>query len=170
MADPVSLGVIAGVGAITGAASSIFGGYTQAGNYNAQVQALDYQAQMQETQAKQISMNGTSRQNLQQQEASKVAGTQRAAIGQSNLAMSGTMQDVVDESNAKALLDKYNIAYDTEVQSTSALDQASISRYQANVARSNAKNSVIGGYIGAAGSALSGVGNYIGWSRLPTAK
>ncbi|MBX9867998.1 MAG: hypothetical protein K2Y14_13885 [Burkholderiales bacterium] len=171
MADPLTLGIVAGVGALTGAASSIFGGYTQAGNYDAQGNALDQQSQMQKLQAQQIATNGTNKQNSQQQEAAKVAGQQRAAIGQSNLATTtGSMADVIDASGAKAMLDKYNIAYDTEIQSKSAIDQANMSSYQANVARGNAKNSVIGGYIGAAGSVLSGIGNYTSWSRIPTAK
>lgn len=156
MADPITtvMGVSAGVGAM----SSLFGGGTQASNYNAQAQAADYQAAMLTQQAQETSAQGTNKQNLQAEQATKMLGTQKAAIGQSNLGFNGTMADIMDESEAKAQLDRYNIAYDTEVQTNNLNDQANMSKYQANIARSNAKQSLIGGVLGAFGSVAGGIG------------
>ena len=160
MSDPVTMGMGA-AGTMFGGISSIVEGNTQSSNYLAQAQAADYNAAMQRQQAQQVAAQGTNKQNLQQQQATKMLGEQKAAIGQSNLGFSGTMADIMDESEAKARLDQLNIAYDTNMQSNNLIDQANMSEYQANIARNNASRANSGGWLGAAGKLFGGGAKYI---------
>lgn len=89
----------------------------------------------------------------------QIFGKQRAAIAQSGVG-SDNMADLVEQSATAAELDALNIRYEGDLAARGLLADANLRTYEAGVADQNAKAARTAGYVGAAGSLLSGGSGY----------
>ena len=155
--------LIASIGsAVFGAISSIQAGQAQAASYKSQAQASEYNATIQAQNATVARQQANAREELQRRQARQVLGAQRAAIAQSGTGLSGSNADIYGQSAANAELDAMNIRYEGELDARGLLAQSELSKYDAKVAKMNAKTAKKGGYLGAGSALLSGATNYLG--------
>jgi len=146
------------VSAITAAAAA----YASARNTQAAAKAQGEAAEYNATIAKQnsdIARSQTAgKEDLLRRKTAAILGEQRAAIGQSGLGLSGSMLDIYDESETNAEMDALNIRYEGELAARGYGNTANLENYYGDNAKRNAKQSMTGGYLGMAGSLLSGAG------------
>ncbi|TXI93651.1 MAG: hypothetical protein E6Q33_02750 [Neisseriales bacterium] len=167
MADPISLGLL-GVGTLFGAVSSIGSAQAQAASLQAQTNAANYNAELYQQQAQNTMAQSVANSNLQANRAEQSLARQRAATAESGVGFDGTAGDLIDQSAVNAELDRQNTLYSGMLNASSLNSQADQSTYQAQVAQSQINPTIAGGYIGATGNILSGVGGYMGYNRRMT--
>lgn len=161
MADPITLGVGAlAMGSVVSAVGSIAGGSAQAAQLQAQSQAANYNAMLNERQAAQASAAAVAQSNLQKRQIDQALGTQRAATAQSGIGFEGTGGDLLAQSQKNAELDRENTLYNGIIQNSNYQSQAEMNRYQGKVAESQIGSAITSGYIGAGASLLTGFGRY----------
>ncbi len=136
--DPVSLAIIGGV---TSAAGQLYGASAQSASYKSQAAYADRQAEM--TQQK-----GAYDANQQARQNDRQLASMRADYLNSGIALSGSAVDVLQDSATQASLDEQAIRYGSQVQSDNY-------RFQAGLARSNARSAQIGGYMGALATGIN---------------
>lgn len=139
MCDPVSLTV---AGAVIGAGGSLYSGFQQAGAYRDQARFAERAAVM-EGQAGRYEMERVKSRNDR-----ALAGMRQQFIS-GGIALEGSAKEVIADSAAEASLDEQAILYGAKVRSDNK-------RFEAKLARSNARSAIIGGFINAAGSIIGG--------------
>lgn len=148
MADPVTLMMVAGA---TQAVGAIAAGNAQAAQYDAQAAAARYNADIQRQQAETASAQAGMREDLQRKQARQIMGRQVAAGAQSGVNITtGTAADVFRQSLYDAEMDALNIRYEGELNRVGLLNQASLSDWEGQVAKKNAKTAQRAGYLNAA--------------------
>lgn len=149
------------VAAGTMALGSIVNGVSQSSADKQQAAALDRNANLSDQQAQQVYAQNVEREETQRAQSAQTLGQQRAAIAQSGFdPSSGSALDTQVQSARNAELDALQTRYQGILQGTSLQDQATQQRYQASVARSNARGALTTGFLSAAGSALGGFASY----------
>jgi hypothetical protein len=148
---PILSGALAGIGAFAQ-------GSAQAAEYKAQARNFEYDAAIQTQNAAIAGQQSSAEQERVRRESRQILGAQRAAIGESGTAFSGSNMDILRQSTANAELDALNVQYSGELERTSLLNQAEGSRFNAKVARSSAKSANRMRWLSAAGAGLSAYG------------
>jgi cytochrome c biogenesis factor len=143
--------------AVASAVGTISAAQNQARNFEAQSQAMEYNARVNEQAGANALLAASANEDAKRRENSMKVGAQRAALIEGGMDItSGTGADLVYQSNVNTELDALNIRYQGALQSKGYNDQATIDRMQASNARSNAKAATGPGmWASAAGSALS---------------
>ena len=136
--DPLSMTLI---GAGVSAAGSIASASAQSASYKAQAAYADRQAQM-------AAEKGNYDANLQSRSSDRQLASMRGQYLSSGIALSGSAIDVLQDSATEASLDEQAIRYGSQVDSDNY-------RFQAGLARSNAKSAMTGGYLGALASGVN---------------
>lgn len=156
--DPLTLAI---TGAAVTGAGSLASGISQSSADRQQASILDRNAALSDQQAGQVYAQGVEREMTQRHNADQQLGTQRAAIAESGFdPSSGSALETQVQSTRNAELDALQTRYQGILQGATLEDQATQQRYQANVARSNARSALTTGVLSAAGSALSGFASY----------
>ncbi|GAA0614857.1 hypothetical protein [Paenochrobactrum glaciei] len=136
------------IGAGVSVAGQIAGAQAQSASYKQQAAYADRQARM-------ASEKGEYDAILQGRSNDRQIASMRGQYLSSGIALSGSSLDVLQESATEASLDEQAIRYGAQVQSDNY-------RFQAGLARSNAKSAVTGGYMGAL---ATGVNAFTGISQ-----
>ena len=150
MADPVTLMLVAGA---TQAVGAIAAGNAQAAQYDAQAQAARYNADIQRQQAEAVGQQTAAREDLQRKQARQILGRQVAAGAQSGVNITtGSAADVFRSSLYDAEMDALNIRYEGDLNRIGLINQASLSDWDAQVAKKNSRSAQRSGYLNAATS------------------
>ena len=157
------LPVIAAVASVAAGAVGAVGAIQQANSAKA---SANYNAQVQENNAKVAERNRTmaldqteSEANQKQREIRRTLSTIRANYGKSGLDMAGSALDVLEDSAIEGALDVQTIRYQGDVRAQGYTDEAIAQRNGAELSRMNAKAQGKAGAIGAASSLLGGITN-----------
>lgn len=150
--DPVTAGVMAAASTGLQVVSSITAGNAAARSANWNAAQMDAQA------ARTLRATNAQEEALRRQQA-KELGRERAAWGQSGLAVSGSPLDAMTESARLAELDALNLRYGGIVQANDLRNQAQSTRWEGRMARR-------AGYIGAGTALLSGASQFAGLSSM----
>ncbi len=134
-------------------------------SYKSQQQAADYNATVLEQNAGVERSQANAREEAQRREARRILGSQRAAFSQAGTGLSGSAADVMAQSATDAELDALTLRYEGDMRSRGMMAQAEGERYHGRVASANASSAKTAGYLSAAGSILSGAGNYAGYQE-----
>lgn len=143
--------LMSGIGAVAGAAN-------QKAGYESQARAAEYNSTIAKQNSDIARSQTAGKEDLLRRKTAAILGEQRAAIGQSGLGLSGSMLDIYDESETNAEMDALNIRYEGELAARGYGNTANLENYYGDNAKRNAKQSMTGGYLGMAGSLLSGAG------------
>lgn len=136
------------IGAGMSVAGQIAGAQAQSASYKSQAAYADRQAEM--TQQK-----GAYDANQQARQNDRQLASMRGQYLSSGVALSGSSLDVLQDSATEASLDEQAIRYGSQVQTDNY-------RFQAGLARSNARSAQMGGYMGAL---ATGVNSFTGISQ-----
>lgn len=150
------LGYAAAAAAVVGAYSAYQGGKATEAGFKAQAQADDYNAQVAATNAATARQQAGAREEAQRRQARQILGTQRAALAQAGIGLSGSAADVYGQSVANAEVDALNIRYEGDLEARGLLAGATLDTYSGQVARTNAKTAKRAGYLDTASALLSG--------------
>jgi len=165
------MGIAAGLLAIRntmGAIDSIWQGYQEAENLNAQASTLDRQSEIDRQNKQIVAEQGTAEQGMRARRARGVIGSQRAALAESGVVSSeGSALDTLEQSAVEAELEQLTTIYNTELQKRGLQNQADMSRFNAKRARSGASKAIIGGFIGGASAATGAASNFYRPSLRP---
>jgi hypothetical protein len=127
--------VLAVVGALTTAASSIAGGMAQSN-------AAEANAAIQRRQAMIETMAGQREANRKSEQIDQVAARQRASYAASGVLVDGSPTDVIADTRREGQLDVAAIEWNARLKSGNL-------SYQAQVSDMNAKQARVGGFMGA---------------------
>lgn len=147
-------------GTVVSALGSIASGYAAKAQYESQAQASQHAATIAEQNAATIALQAGEREHQQRREARQAFGATEAAIAESGSGFGGSNALLYKQSMIDAEVDALNIRYEGMLARTSALNEAQGLRYQAKTAKAAGRNAVIGGWIGAATTGLTGAANY----------
>lgn len=150
-------------------AGGILNAKSMADQTDAQSNALEEEAAIQEKNATLIREAGKFNANKQQMEADKIFGGIAADTAASGISQdSGSTLAILNESYRNAELDKLNIQYESEIGAANALNRAAAARTQASGMRNalpfRALSSVLGGGVNAYLSGARGGGDSSGGS------
>lgn len=143
------------LGSVLGLGSTLLGAVGQIQSGNAQKATANYNAQVNEIQARQAQDQGVAQATeISKRTQQKLAGT-RAAAGESGLELTGSVADVLSEVNKQGTLDAMTAMSDSSNRAASLRSSAALSKSRGDAAQS-------AGYLGAGQSLLTG------FSRLYT--
>lgn len=143
------------------AIGSISEGNARAGQYGAQKQAHDYNADVAAQNAEIAWQQAGAREEAQRRRGRMYIGKQYASIAQAGIdPNSGSAADVLAQSAAETELDALNLRYEGDMQARGFTIQSEQERYQGRISAMNAKNARRSGYFGAASSIIGGAASY----------
>lgn len=155
------LPVIAAVASVAAGAVGAVGAMQQA---KAAKASANYNAQVQEQNAKTLERNRMTAEGQAESEATAKArehrrtlSTIRAAYGKSGLDMAGSALDVLEDSALEGAQDVANIRYASKVRSQGYEDEAIAQRNGAQLSKMQGKAAGTAGMIGAASSLIGGL-------------
>lgn len=140
-------GTAASVAGIAGTAMSVLGVGAQA---LAAHNSAEFQAKLAQTQAKQVQDQASVKASEVARNTRQESASIRAGALQSGFDLSGSMADILDQSERQGQLDYLTAVYDGSVQATGL--RATASNY-----KRQGKNAIIGGVLGMGAQALGGV-------------
>lgn len=117
--------------------------------------AGDYNASMLEQSAAVERQQTAAREDAKRRETRMVLGSQRAAFAQSGGGLGGSAADVMQQSAINAELDALTLRYEGDLRARGMQADATSERFAGKQAQRQ-------GYFSAAGSILSGAGEYMG--------
>ena len=138
------------VGVVASLASAAVGAIGAIQQGNAQAAAANYNAQVQEQNAKTAQDQAASVAGQKIRESRQKLAAGRAAVMQSGFEVSGSPLDVLDQAETQGYLDYLTAIYDGKVAATGY-------RNNAQLLKTEAKNAKTAGTIGAATNILSGL-------------
>lgn len=121
----------------------------------AQARAAEYNAQVSEMRGRQALEQGALRASEVIRRTNQEQAAGRAAALQSGFALTGSVADLLDQSQRAGYMDALTAVYDGRVAATGARNDAALSRSSARSARA-------AGVIGMGAQALTGVSSYYG--------
>lgn len=163
MADPVTMALVAAAG--LQAVGTLASGYSQASGLNAQADAYKQQATIADANARSASAQADLREEQIRREGRQEISAQRVAAATSGTGMGGSTGDLIRQNQTFAAMDALNTRYEGALRRTSFENEASGLRHASKSARRQARGAVLGGWLGAAGLALSGVSSAYGGGR-----
>lgn len=143
------------------AVSALYNGYTNYQNNKAQAKAYEYEAKVQESNAREARRQGAYAEDLQRQKARQQQSKLRVTGAETGI-LSGTFYDVAGQSLLGAEMDALATRYNYEMQAVDYMNQSNISKMNARNARQSASNALIGSFLGAGASTLNRAYNYYG--------
>ena len=157
--DPITLTTLAITGTVIGAAGTVMGALSA--NQNARWQSAMSQsnALASERDAQWATAQAKYNEDLSRQNAARVKGSQRAAIGASGLDFSGSPMDLLEETAVQSEIDAQQIRSQGEFSAGSARFSAAGSRLQAQLYNQQGATALTGGFISAGASLTSGIGS-----------
>jgi hypothetical protein len=142
-------GAASSVGTTLAVGSSILGAAGTLAQANAQKQAANYNAQVQDQQARlALNTGGAQATEIAQRAKQRMAAT-RATFLQNGMSLGGSASDVLDAVNKQGTLDELTALYDAQTKSRGYAANASVDRATASYATS-------AGWLGAGTSLLTG--------------
>ncbi len=140
------------VGAVVSVASAVSQGYAQAQSNKNQAKMADYNAQVAEMNAGLARSQGKIEAAEAAENAYKARGRQVATLAQTGILESATGSVLQDELKNKAEQEQFQIQFNNNLQQQGLLNEAHNYRQQSKIYRANAKQSLMGGWLGGAGS------------------
>lgn len=128
------------------AATSVAGGFMKAQQYRMQAQGMERQARSEE-------QTGAYNSQRLADSNTRRLDQMRAQYLSSGIALEGSPDEIIQDSATQASLDEQAIRYDANVR-------ADNQRFQARLAKANAGNAILGGFLDAAGSVASGYAGF----------
>ena len=159
------MAVLSTLATVASVASGVIGAVGAIQSANAQAAAAEYNARVQERNA--IIADQNRKQDIEtaeiaasdkRRENRRVLASMRAAYGTSGLEMAGSPLDVLEDTALEQELDAQRISYEGRVRGREGAIQMLGLREGANLSRMEGRAAKTAGYIGAAGSLVSGVG------------
>lgn len=146
---------------VVGAIGAIQQGNAAAASENSAAQAARYNAEMDRQRAVMALQQGNAQEEASRRESRAKMGNLRAGLAENGIGLdSGTGADLVQESSLNSELDALNIRYNAQINARGYNEQAKLNDYSAEAARGRAKTARTAGFLGAAGSILTGAGGY----------
>lgn len=143
------------------AAGSLFSGYSQAANSDANAKIANYNAAQARQASDQALRESSANEDAQRRKSAGEMSRQTAALAESGMGLdSGTAVDLTGQSSLNAELDALNIRYAGQLKSNAYQTQAVGFDNEAAMDRANAKQQRIGAWFNAASSALGQYGSY----------
>jgi hypothetical protein len=119
----------------------------------------EYNAAMQEREAKQVERKTAMEQRLQAESADRAMSTTRAGLGMSGaVSTEGSPLLIQAKQASESELENLMIGYEGREQATSLREGAALSRMEGKIARKKGKSSMYSSFIGAGSSLLTGFG------------
>jgi hypothetical protein len=149
-------GATAGIGGIAGAASigsTILGTAGTLASAQAEQNAARYNAQVNEIQARQAGDNAAMKSSEIIRRTRQATAAARAGALQNGFALTGSIDDLIQQAGRSGQMDALTALYDGSLQSASA-------RASAGLNRSKAKSAGIAGWIGAGSRLLGGATDF----------
>ena len=112
----------------------------------------NYNAEVDELASSRIMEKGYRDESTLRRSFDQFRGGQKAAIGKSGVAFSGSVMDVLAESATNAELDAMNTRFNALTEAAGRFKDAEISRATGDVVRSNSRQSATGQLINTAGN------------------
>ena len=153
--------IFAIVSLIMTAVSSIASGIINSQNEKAAAKMYDYQAAVEEENARAARRQGAYAEDLQRKQSRQKQAALRASGYESGVA-SGTFYDVADQSILGAEMDALATRYNYEMKAVDSLNQSSVYRAQAKQARKASSQALVGGFLGATASTMNQAYTYWG--------
>lgn len=150
---PIISGVVSAIG-------SIAGGNAAAATSERNAQMADYNARVANMQADSALQAANANEEAKRRENAANRGAQNAALAENGMLGTETGYDLTTQSALNTELDALNIRYQGQVTANNYRNQSQLDTYDAANSRANASAQRTAGYMGAAGSVLSGVGGY----------
>lgn len=123
-------------------------GQYQAGK--AQEAAYNYNAQVQEQNAKVAQQKAAYEADKQAQRIRRLNATQRAAYAASGINLSGSALDLMEDSTTQGEMDRLAILYGGDVEAANARNEATLSRFQGKAAAAAGTSAAFGTLLGGA--------------------
>lgn len=138
------------IGAVVGAAGSIFSGMAQSAAYQGQAAAYKAEKKALEYQAQSEANAGSYESAIKQDEGKRLLGKQITALASSGVDIStGTSGDVITDSASAVNMDVAAIRHNWQDKSNLSIYNSKIAKMNAQTAQQNARMSMIGGVVGA---------------------
>lgn len=153
-------------GGVMGAMGQYQQGRQEEQNLKNQARLANRNALAAEQQARVARQQAGREEETLRKQARRQIGQQSAAIAQSGIGFGGTAGLLQEDSALQAELDALNIRYGGELEASSLLDQAKMSRYEGKILKQNAKQAKRAGIMGAATSLLSMGSNLYGGGMM----
>lgn len=154
---------------VAAAGVQAYGAYTgmqaNIANAKSQEQAARANEQIQKNNAQQVAWETSRQEDDFRRRARAQRGEQVASIAQSGIGFDGTGKDLLEQSDINSELDALTIRYEGNLRQKGLLQDASMSAYEAGVARMNKGAARTAGYMGIAGAVASGASAYAGYQN-----
>ena len=147
------------------ALSSMSKGQEKSQQYEVSQKTEEYNAALSRQKADVAMSAANQREETQRRAARLIQGKQRAAIAESGLGLGGTNADLESQSELFEEMDAMNIRYRGTLEAKGLLADANLADYRARSYGESSSKSLQGGYLGAAGSLLGGIGDYVRLGR-----
>ena len=158
MAAAIPAAIIAGTA--LSAIGAIQSSRAQAAQLETQAQADDFNATMADRQATATAQATSANEDALRRQNRVALGEQRAALSQGGFDLSGSANDIIQESRTNAEMDALNLRYEGRLKRMGLLSEATLNRYQAAGSRNNIGAVKKAGYISAGASILGGAAQY----------
>lgn len=155
--DPLTIATV-----VVSAAGSIQKGNAEAASYKSQSAADTYNAKVERMNETATNETGTQRELQTRTSNALKLGEARASVGEANIGgpQGGTIAEALHQDTVNAELNALGVRYQRDTTAAGYEDSARQQDFQAQVAKSNAKQAKIAGYIGAVGSVVGGASRY----------
>lgn len=145
------------IGAIAGAAGSIFSGMASAAAYNGQAAVAKAQQKALKYQAQSEANAGSYESAIKLDEGKRLLGRQVTALAANGVDVSsGTPGDIMVDSASAVNMDVAAIRHNWQDKANLSAYNAKIAKLNAQTLKQNARMAMIGGAIGAVGAAIDG--------------
>lgn len=138
------------------AAQALSKGYADAQTQKNQANAYEYNARIAEQNANIAKSEGIIEEARAAEDAYRARGRLAAGQAQGGILGSVSGEAVANDYANAAKEDMFNIQFKNKLQTQGLLSEAANYRSQAKVARSNARQSILGGWLGGMGSVAGG--------------
>lgn len=145
------------IGAVVGAAGSIFSGMAASAQYNGQAAVYKAEAKAKQYQAQSQANSGAYESSIKLDEGKRLTGQQVTGFASSGVDVaSGTPGEVIADSNSSVNMDVAAIRANWQDRANMSAYESKIAKLNAKNAKSNAKMAMVGGVVGALSPALDG--------------
>lgn len=148
------------LGAVVGAAGSIFSGMASAAAANGQAAAYKAQAKAMKYQAQSEANAGSTESGIKLDQGKRMVGQQVTALASNGVDISsGTPGEIIADSASAVNMDVAAIRHNWQDRANLSLYNAKIAKLNAQTAQQNAKMAMIGGVVGALSPIVGGFTN-----------
>lgn len=149
---------------LAGVALTMLGGImdanSRAGQLKGEAATAKFNADVMSNRATETAAAGARQEEQARREYRQFAGEQGSAISENGFASSGSLLDLVSQSETRANLDALRIRTGSQRETAGLQAEAAGYRMRSSIAKSLVGPTRFAGYLGALGQGLSGVGRY----------